>query len=473
MSTPQTTSKSAVQVTILGGGLAGICAAVQLQKAGKRVRLIEQRSILGGRAYSYQKPETPWLDNGQHITLACYQNYRRLLHDLGQSQAIAWQNDLTLHYAGRYQEKPVALSLVAGNLPAPLHLLQALQKLKILSAKDKLHASRFGWQIWQRAHFKKADMSVAQWLQQAEQPPLLCELLWEPICVGALNTSSQLASANLLANVLYQAFFVSRQASGLGVFQQSLLASHGESATQWLQQHAVELQMQTTVTSLVSDAGRVHAVIDDQGQSWQSDHFISALPAIRLQSLLDDKHQQLWPASQQFAQLQTSPIINAYLLYPKPVLKTPHLCLLGCSWQWVFDASHLLSPAAQQQGEQLLSLTLSAADRYLEQDNRSLAELAMRELQDVLQLPDHLTAKQHWVIKERRATLQHSVAIEKLRPEAITPWSNFYLAGDWTQTQLPCTLEGACRSGFHAADLLLAKMKENSRDTAGKLPASA
>lgn len=441
---------------VIGGGAAGLSAAVRLQQQGLQVILIEQRSLLGGRAYAYSKPGSPTLDNGHHVTLNCYENFRHLLKTIGAETALEFQPTLTIPFRGEYQERRIDAVFAAGNLPAPLHLLRGLMRLPGLTPTQKLQAMKIGPAVLGRAALERNDITVSTWLKHCSQPELLIDWLWKPLCMAALNLHPDEASAKLFAEVLHRAFFSSRAGSSLGVFRSNLSQAYTEPALNYLQRHAVQLHLGATATRLRFEHERCVGVDLEDGTVLRADFCVSALPGVRLKALLDTETLRAWPTATQFDGFGAVPIVNAYLLYETPQMHGQLACLLGTQYQWAFDLSHLLN------GEkgQLVSLTISDARPQLEIGNEELAKLGDAELRSAFRDLNASASPKTWVIKERRATMMHTPENEQRRPGTTTPFHNFFLAGDWTDTGLPCTLEGAAQSGFAAATAVLQRMQQ-------------
>jgi predicted NAD/FAD-binding protein len=341
-------------VIIIGGGLAGISAAVQLSSKEFQVTLIDQRSTLGGRAYSYHKPGAPELDNGHHISLNCYQHLKHLLSTIHPDRSIKslidFQPLLEMHFRGQYAEKPVHTTLKAKRLPAPMHLLSILWGLPMMTLQKKLQSFKLGRAMAQRHRLSSEDCSVLEWLQQHQQPAIAIDWLWEPLCTAALNRRPKAASAKLFAEVIDQAFFSSPGDSSLGIFRLPLSKMFGAQAQDWFTTHQTNLLLGKTVKKMVLKSGKISHLILEDGTSISADHYISAVPHYRFVEWCDEELLAVWPHSRKFSELSVSPIVNAYLLYQGNPLDLSFACLLGSRFQWVFSGDHLLETEQLAQG---------------------------------------------------------------------------------------------------------------------------
>ena len=442
------------KVVIIGGGLAGIAAAVNALQKGYQVELLEKRQFLGGRAFSLKRDDTPHLDNGQHVVLGCYAAFNSLLATLGSNDGIGYQKDLEIPFRGIYRNQNIDQSLTTSHLPAPLHLLGGLCKLPAFSLKQKLQTTWIGKAIFSRSQLDHQDLSVTKWLSKYHQPDIAKHWLWAPITIAALNRHPDKASARLLAEVLYRAFFCRRNDSAIGIFKNDLSSVCAEPARKYIEANGGTIRYRTSVQKLLHNDKHLNGVVLQDGHKIKANYFVSAVPHFRFNDWLNGDLEQAWPAVRDWHKLGTSPIITVYLLYHSNPLVKPLHCLLGSRSEWVFNLNHLLDEKDRQRGRTLVSITISDANDLLATDVEAIAGLAHDDLKRFFpdSCPDDFDKS--WVIKEKRATMNHCPENEAYRPSSLTPFSNFFLAGDWTDTKLPSTLEGAVISGNIAASHL-------------------
>lgn len=420
-----------MHVAIVGGGYAGMAAAVTLAGEGVRVSVFEAGKILGGRARRITLAGDI-LDNGQHLLLGAYETTLQLAQ-LVAPGVPAWQRrPLQLHTLD-------GLQFTAPHLPAPLNTLLALLGARGITASERLAAIRF-MLIQRRAQFKlPQDMSVAQLLARHAQPTRLVARLWAPLCLAALNTPIGTASAQVFLNVLRDSLARRRADSDLILPTRDLSSLFPEPAADYVRARGGEVVISHRVNRIgLSDAG---FVLDGVHYT----HLICAVAPHQAWRLLGGLP-GLEAARALLAKFSYQPIATVYLQYPPEVkLARPMLGLSGEFAQWVFDrgATH------GQHG--LLAVVISAEGRHRELDHDTLAHCVAAELHSALEeLP---VARWRRVIVEKRATFSCDAGIQ--RPAQRTLLKNFYLAGDYTRADYPATLEAATQSGVKCANLIL------------------
>ena len=418
-------------VAIIGGGYAGMAAAVTLAQNGIQTTVFEASKTLGGRARRVMLNDI-CLDNGQHLLLGAYSETLRLVELVAPVKTAWLRRPLELHTLN-------GLQLSAPYLPAPLNTLLALLTARGLSVGERFSAIRF-MLLQHRQHFKLSrDMPVAQLLKQHAQPSALVNKLWAPLCIAALNTPVSIASAQIFLNVLRDSLTRRRSDSDLVFPVHDLTALFPNPAADFVRAHGGNV-----IT------GKAVEVIDKTTHDFalHGDHFshvicaVAPHHAIRLLSGLEglDGTRTLIEA------FHYQPITTVYLQYPDRVsLAKPMLGLTGGVSQWVFDRGMTHG----QHG--LLAVVISAEGHHRGLDAAALAQQVDNELRGALgNLPSL-----HWhkIIVEKRATYSCDAGIK--RPTQITALSNFYLAGDYTASEYPATLEAAIRSGVKCAQLIL------------------
>ena len=426
-----------LSVAVIGGGYAGMATAVTLAAGGAQVTVFERARQLGGRARGVERHDAR-LDNGQHILLGCYRETLRLVGQVGGDPDADFRRlplQLTLH--GHFE-------LRAPALPAPLHLLAALLSARGLSWGERYAAARFMLAMRGRGYRLPHDQSAAALLAAQRQPPRLTRLLWEPLCIAALNTPLAQASAQVLLNVLRDSLDGHRADSDMLLPRRDLTALFPERAAGYLHTHGGALHRSRGIARIEADglAFRLH---DDQSASHRFDQVVCAASpadAVRLLADLDGA------TADRIRALPFQPIYTVYLRYP-PGVRLPQamLGLDGGVSQWLFDQGQL----SGQDG--LLAAVISAEG--LHQD-WSHAELAAR-VGDELRTRLGITAQPLWnqVIAEKRATFACRPGLA--RPAAATALPGLWLAGDYTEGDYPATLEGAVRSGIRAAQAVLGR----------------
>jgi squalene-associated FAD-dependent desaturase len=430
------------QVVVVGGGWAGLTAAVELCAGGLPVVLIEAARQLGGRARSLRFGATA-VDNGQHLVLGAYRSLLALLDrlEVDTSQAFL-RMPLTLHaFSGRHS----SLGLTTPRLPAPLHLLVALLLARGLSLSARLKALRFGSRLAKLHIDAQADISVQALLHNEGQPAKLISVLWEPLCIAILNTPIDQASARLFVVALQQALLSSRDASDLLIPRVELGNILPQPCARYLEDNAARVILGQRVTGLAISDNAVRA-IEVQGQQLQASHVVLATPHLISRRMMSP-HAALQPLCDRLALLGNEPVTTLYLQYPPEVrLPQPMVALHGTTTQWLFD--HRI---AGQPG--LIAAVISARGLHCRMPRDQLTALVIAEL--AASFPGWPASQHSLLVREKRATFSSRVSADLLRPASRTPVAGLWLAGDYTDTGLPATLEGAVRSGITCADAIL------------------
>ena len=451
---PGMTSRS---IAVIGAGWAGGAAAVELARAGYKVTLLEAARTLGGRARRVDT-DRKQLDNGQHILLGAYSETLRLmaLARVDLKQAV-----LKLPLQMRYPPGAGGMDFVAPALPlpAPLHLAAALLRAKGLQREDKLSLARFSttarWMGWQL----HTDCSVSELLERFDQTPRLIQLMWRPLCLAALNTPPERASAQVFLNVLRDSLGARRRASDMLLPRADLSALFPQAAARYVEAHGGAVRSGAKVQSLRSIEGRLWQ-LDISGAAvggtW-STYFggvVLATGTAQAAALLHDIPDADTAAlCHQLTAFEPEAITTVYLQYGAATkLDLPFYALLDDPdshqyGQFVFDRGQL---DAAQAG--LLAVVISASGPAAAQPQELLAEAVAVQLAVVFQRPELGRPAWFKVITEKRATYASTPGL--VRPANATGLPGLVLAGDYTAGDYPATLEMAVRSGVAAARLL-------------------
>ncbi len=417
-----------------------MAAAVTLAEAGAQVTVFEAARTLGGRARRVDYNGVA-LDNGLHILIGAYHETLRLIRMVSDApderrQGLVRQ-PLDLHIPGHFRMR-------APALPAPLHLALALLWCDGLSLSERLRAARFMTQLRAMGFRLDADTSVAQLLARFRQGPDARRFLWEPLCVSALNTPPERASAQVFLNVLRDSLNGTRADSELILPGKDLSALFPEPAARYVEARNGRVHIGVPVETISAD-GTGFIVETSQGRQ-SFDRIVCALPPTRVASVLGDlRHMQ--GVIEAVHTLRYEPICSVYLQYSDHArLPQPMLGLQGGYAQWAFDRGTLMG----QHG--LIGVVISARGAHQELEQSALANAVADELKAAWpQLGAPRWAK---VVAEKRATFACEPVVQ--RPDQVTPVPGLYLAGDYTASPYPGTLEAAVRSGVRCARLALA-----------------
>ncbi len=429
--------RSASTVAIIGGGYAGLAAAVRLSELGIPSTVFEAGPVLGGRARRIAYRDTT-LDNGQHILSGAYSALLRLMKLVGVNENAMRRVPLTL-------DIPPHFSLRAPRLPAPLHLAWALCTAKGLDWPARRAAIAFMQSLKRSRFVVHPAWTVDRLLSEHKQPATLIEWLWKPLTVSALNTPTDIASAQVFANVLRDALASSREASDLLLPMVDLSALFPEAAARWLVPRGSDVLTGRRITALAAtDSGFTVSCADG------SQDFARAIVAV-------GPHQidALGLAGLAGPAFDYQPIYTVYLQYPASVrMPYPMAGQTQGLTQWFFDRGELSTASPEQAPHGLIAAVISAAGEHEQLDNTDLAGRVHDELVAAIgPLPSPLW---HKVIAEKFATFSCTPLLA--RPEALTAVKHCYLAGDYVAGDYPATLEGAARNGIRAAELAAASL---------------
>lgn len=425
-----------MQVAIIGGGYAGMAAAVTLAARRIPVTVFESAKQLGGRARGVVSQGTQ-LDNGQHILLGCYRETLRLIEQVGgdlDTDFLRLPLQLTLHQH---------FELKAPRLPAPLHLLAGLFQAHGLTLKQRLQAIRFMNRMrWHRFELSE-DCTAADLLEHYGQDATLIRLLWEPICISALNTPLRFASAQVLLNVLRDALNGSRADSDILMPTCDFTTLFPERAAAYIREHGGNVHTSSSIERI--DAHDDSFELSTAQGSHHFSHVICAASSANTSRLLR-KIPALIGTAGQIDRMDYQPIYTIYLQYPNTVrLPQPMLGLDGCLGQWLFDKGQISGQIG------LIAVVISAEGAHRNLPHHKLAEQIIQELHAQFGIAE--SPKWHQVIAEKRATF--ACVPDMRRPDNLTPLPGFLLAGDYTAGDYPATLEAAVRSGARSAELIL------------------
>lgn len=436
------------RVVVVGGGLAGIAAALDCADAGRAVTLVEVRPRLGGAAYSFER-DGLWLDNGQHVFLRCCTAYRELLERLGSSADTVLQSRLAIPVLA--PGRPVAW-LRRSALPAPLHLAGSLLRYTHLSLRERVAAARAALALGRvNPNDPQTDArGFGEWLEQHGQSPGAVEALWELIGRPTLNLRPDDASLAAAAFVFRVGLLERADAGDIGYARGPLQRVHGEAALRKLRAAAVEVRLGCRAERIeASPDGSL--VVHGADEQLDADAVVLAVPHERAARLLPEGAVR---DPELLTDLGTSPIVNLHIAYDRRVLELEFefAAAVGSPVQFVFDRT---GSSGLEHG-QCLAVSLSAADAEIDATADELQETYLPALAELLPGARGARAERFVVTRERAATFRAAPGARRLRPGPRTGVAGLALAGAWTDTGWPATMEGAVRSGHAAARVALA-----------------
>jgi squalene-associated FAD-dependent desaturase len=460
---------TAFHVVVIGGGLAGITAAIGLREAGVEVTLLEARPWLGGATCSFSRGGLS-IDNGQHVFLRCCTAYRDLLARLGVTGSVAIQDrfDVTVLAPGGQAR------LRRSRLPGPLHMTRALAGYSFLSPLDRLRVAR-GALAMRLANPARPGLDSARlgdWLGARGQRETARRRLWDLFIVSTLNIAGDEANVGLAATVIKTALLGRRDAADIGIPTVPLGELHGQAAAGLLGRLGADIRLGAKAIAVEQEAAggfrvRTGSGADDPaGPVPHADGVILAVPAAAAARLAPAAES----AAARWAELGTSPIVNVHVIYDRRVTRLSFAAGVDSPVQWVFDKTR----QAGLQAGQYLAVSLSAADGYVDVPAARLREEFLPALQDLFPAARDARVTDFFVTRERRATFRQVPGCGTLRPGAATSLRGMVLAGAWTDTGWPDTMEGAVRSGLTAAQVIAAQvMRHELAGASGGAGASA
>jgi squalene-associated FAD-dependent desaturase len=430
------------RVAIIGAGLAGLAAATALAPRGFDVKVFESRARLGGRAGSFLDAASGQLiDTCQHVSMGCCTSFAHFCRTVGISHLMQTQRRLYFMTPDRRLS-----TFQADLLPAPFHLARSFARAHFLSAGDKLRIS------WGLACLKRAplddDPPFLDWLEKHHQTPATLERFWSVVLTSALNESLDRIGLRYARKVFLDGFFSSRRGFELEVPGVPLGKLYGTELQRWLDEHGVEVRLNSGIKALHFFRGRIASLETRQGETITASRYISAVPFDRLLDLLPADVVEDHSAFANLKRLETSPITSVHLWYDRPIVDLPHVVLVDCVGQWLFNRGQV------NEREYYLQVVVSAARQFRGLGHEEIERRIVGELGKLFPVASSASLLRARVVTEHGATFSAVPGVDQWRPGQASP-INLYLAGDWTLTGWPATMEGAVRSGYLAAEALL------------------
>ncbi|RZU43499.1 hydroxysqualene dehydroxylase HpnE [Edaphobacter modestus] len=449
-------------VIVVGAGVAGLAAATALSQAGARVKLLERRPYIGGRAYSYEHPALEETIDSQHVVLGCCTNLLDLAQQAGMAETIRWYDEL-IFLEPNGQRTP----LRPGRLPAPMHQTMSFLRAPMLGLADKACIAS-GLLRFLRNYPRDDSESFASWLKRTGQTERAIRHFWEPVVVGALNDTFERCSVKYAGKVFHESFLRSPEAGRLGVPAAPLSEFFAPIAA-LASRAGVDVRLKAGLESLeqtsdgrwtVRAAGETHCAdaVVLASDFKQTRVLLNSLPAT-----VEDKARM----EAGFEAFVPAPITTIHLWYDRDVTGLDHAVLLDTRIQWVFVKSRIRRWPVERGC--YLELVISASWPELEMGREEILSSAIAEFETFFPAARQAKLVKTGVLKEARATFSVTPGLDRYRPAQATQWPGLFLAGDWTATEWPSTMEGAVRSGRLAAG---AVMGDRGRFMAPELPAT-
>jgi squalene-associated FAD-dependent desaturase len=450
-------------VLVIGGGLAGLSCAAALADAGLQVRLFEKRPHLGGRATSYTLPDGSEVDNCQHVTLGCCTNLADFYRRAGAESKIRFYD--RLYFVDKQGRRSTMEA--SALLPPPLHMARSFLFFGALPFADKRAIADAMLAIARSGGSPSGieGISMLEWLQRMKQTPGAIERFWRVVLVSALDEELNRTDARYGIEVFWKAFLGSRRGYRVGI-PSVPLADLYQGCRAAIERRGGEVKLRAGVREIRLCEGQFACAVMEDGSEATADACISAvthdvLPGLVPKLLSDD----CGPLSG-LSQIKTAPITGVHLWFDREVMTEPFLTLLDHTTQWIFNKSMLYrseskgadgaSQLREGRGTQYLQLVISASYDLVPRSRQEIIDLCRRELLEVLPAAREAQLVKATVIKEVHATFSPEPGVDRWRPGQDIGVKNLYLAGDWTRTGWPATMEGAVRSGYLAAESAMA-----------------
>jgi squalene-associated FAD-dependent desaturase len=437
-------SESNSDVLIIGAGVAGLAAAVALSGIGAKVSLLDRKPYVGGRAYSYPHPALNEMIDSQHVLLGCCTNLIDLCKLSGADSHIRWYDDITFLEPAT-SVRPTRKSVIGpSGLPAPGHSSLSFLRAPMLSAADK-SCIAFGLLEFMRGFPATDEEPFTAWLKRTKQTERAILHFWEPVIVGALNDSFERCSTRYAGQVFHESFLKSAEGGRLGIPTQPLSEFY-KPVAELAERQGAALHLRTSVDHIERLNGGDWQATDSTGMQHRSPKLLLALPFEQTARLLPE-----FPGLCHFVH---APITTIHLWFDREVTPLDHAALLDTRIQWVFNKSRIRrdEPGAKESG-QYLELVISASFAELHSTREQILSAAVEELTRFFPVVREVTIVKSGILKEARATFSVIPGLDQYRPTSDAG-NHLYLAGDWTRTGWPSTMEGGVRSGRLAAEAI-------------------
>ncbi len=447
------TRPPAPTAVVVGGGLAGVTAALELATAGVRVTLLEGRPRLGGLAFSFRRGDLT-VDNGQHVYLRCCTAYRWFLDRVDAAALAPLQRRLEVPVLDVGDPRGPRLgTLRRAALPVPLHLAASLATYPHLSMAERASVGRAALALKGLDPDDPAldDIDFATWLAQHGQSPRTIEALWDLVGVATLNVRAPQASLGLAAKVFKTGLLSDPGAADIGWAHVPLGELHDTRARKALDAAGVRTEVRTRADALTRTK-KGGWVVEAGGERIAADAVVLAVPQKETHALLPKGALE---EQDRIREIGVSPILNVHVVYDRKVLRKPFFAALGTPVQWVFDRT---GASGLTGGGQYLALSQSDAVDEIDAPVAELRRRYLPELERLLPATRTAEVRDFFVTRERTATFAPTPGVGRLRPGARTRAPGLYLAGAWTATGWPATMEGAVRSGLSAVQATLSAL---------------
>jgi zeta-carotene desaturase len=439
-------------VTVIGAGVAGMSAACALAEAGFRVQLVEQRGYLGGRASSYLHPGVnEVIDNCQHVLFGCCTNLQGFYRRIDATDRIHWTSEMTMIEPGGRRSKLGPFRLGPFTLPAPLHSAPSFLNANAFTLADKLSLGRAMRAMMRPDAMTDTRESLGAWLRRHQQTEGAINRFWRLVIASALNAEIDSIAVPYAAKVIRELFMNSAEAGSMGMSTVPLSELYA-GVTPYLAERGGSVLLNTHVEGAAWDEASSQWLICTRTGELVSDFVILALPFEATQKLLPHlpAEEGAEKLARQLERHEHWPICSVHLWFDREITSLEHAVLLDREIHWMYNQSKL-QPG---RGGHYIELVVSATRAFAALTREAAIQQALAELAEFFPVVKEATLLKSALVKEMHATFGVPPGIDSARPSAVSPWPHLFLAGDWTATGWPATMESAARSGHLAAAAL-------------------
>jgi squalene-associated FAD-dependent desaturase len=460
---PQNSDSQANRIAIVGGGLAGLASAAALVERGCVVELFEARRKLGGRAGSYfDRASGESIDHCQHVAMGCCTNYLDFCRHTGIDDLLARYQ--TLHFFG--PDGRQCDFCPTRWLPAPLHLIGPLLSLNYLSLLDKLGIARAILRMLRLpSQVDSPSPTVSDWLSARRQNPNAIERFWKVVLVSALGESLDRVSLDAARKVFVDGFLAHPSAANVLIPRVSLGELYDQRVADWLRNRGAKIHLASPVITITGNPDRVSGLRLADGRERAFDFVIVAVPWQRMAAILSPQLRALVDPNDSFASIASAPISSVHLWFDRKLTDLPHAVLVERLSQWVF-ARDLDRPT----GEHYYQVVISASHDLAKRSRESVVQEVVSDLSAVFPATAEARLLRWQLVAEQQAVFSIRPGLDVIRPAQQTAIPRLLLAGDWTHTGWPATMEGAVRSGYLAAEGILMQLGRPERILVPDLP---
>jgi zeta-carotene desaturase len=458
------------EVIIIGAGIAGLSAACALADSGYRVRLLERRPYVGGRASSYEHPGTgETIDNCQHVLLGCCTNLTHFYRTIGATGSIRWLDNITFVEPGGRRS-----TIRSSALPAPFQSALSFLSAPMLSLEDKIGIAR-ALAALARALPPDSNENFQSWLSRHRQTARAIERFWRPVIVSALNDEPDRVSVHYAAQVFQESFLKSRSAGNLGIPAVPLGEIYAH-ATEYITARHGEIMLRSAVEAFKFDPQTSRWSVATAVKTYQADAIVFAVPFDAMRKLLPlvpgGNPAAVEALQKSLDRFQSSPITGIHLWLDRVITDLDQAALLESPIQWIFQKAKLPPANGSSNPGSYIQLVSSASADMLPMSRQQIIDLAMQELPQFFPAATGAQILKSAVVKEVQATFSVTPGLNASRAAHVSPWPRAFLAGDWTATGWPSTMEGATRSGYLAAQAVATAAGRPTRFLQPDLPAT-